>query len=106
MAMEPEILLMDGPFAALDALTRRRMQEELLALWVFGGLLVENIVFHTLENVVFHTLENLVFHTLENRTVRRWGMRHCVMQKRACARWAKRLGNGPARCAGAAVAQW
>lgn len=33
MAMEPEILLMDEPFAALDALTRARMQDELLALW-------------------------------------------------------------------------
>ncbi|MBX9811520.1 MAG: ABC transporter ATP-binding protein [Burkholderiales bacterium] len=34
MAMEPDILLMDEPFAALDALTRRKMQEELLQLWV------------------------------------------------------------------------
>jgi NitT/TauT family transport system ATP-binding protein len=33
MAMEPEILLMDEPFAALDALTRSKMQEELLQLW-------------------------------------------------------------------------
>jgi NitT/TauT family transport system ATP-binding protein len=33
MAMEPQILLMDEPFAALDALTRERMQEELLRLW-------------------------------------------------------------------------
>jgi NitT/TauT family transport system ATP-binding protein len=33
MAMEPDILLMDEPFAALDALTRARMQEELLRLW-------------------------------------------------------------------------
>ena len=33
MAMEPDILLMDEPFAALDALTRRRMQDELLSLW-------------------------------------------------------------------------
>ena len=32
LAMEPQILLMDEPFAALDALTRRRMQEELLEL--------------------------------------------------------------------------
>jgi NitT/TauT family transport system ATP-binding protein len=33
MAMEPDILLMDEPFASLDALTRRKMQEELLQLW-------------------------------------------------------------------------
>ncbi|HXP93708.1 MAG TPA: ABC transporter ATP-binding protein [Candidatus Binatia bacterium] len=33
MAMEPAILLMDEPFAALDALTRRKMQNELLELW-------------------------------------------------------------------------
>ncbi|MDQ2149272.1 ABC transporter ATP-binding protein [Alcaligenaceae bacterium C4P045] len=33
MAMEPDILLMDEPFAALDALTRRHMQDELLRLW-------------------------------------------------------------------------
>lgn len=33
MAMEPDILLMDEPFAALDALTRTRMQDELLQLW-------------------------------------------------------------------------
>ncbi|WP_240471610.1 ABC transporter ATP-binding protein [Neomegalonema perideroedes] len=33
LAMRPKILLMDEPFAALDALTRRKMQEELLSLW-------------------------------------------------------------------------
>ncbi|MGD9829741.1 MAG: ABC transporter ATP-binding protein [Hyphomicrobiaceae bacterium] len=33
MAMEPDILLMDEPFAALDALTRLQMQKELLQLW-------------------------------------------------------------------------
>ena len=33
LAMEADILLMDEPFAALDALTRHRMQDELLQLW-------------------------------------------------------------------------
>src|SRR4029077_20529817 len=33
MAMEPDILLRGEPFAALDALTRRKMQDELLMLW-------------------------------------------------------------------------
>ena len=33
LAMQPDILLMDEPFAALDALTRRTMQEQLQTLW-------------------------------------------------------------------------
>lgn len=33
MAMQPKILLMDEPFAALDAMTRLHMQDELMQLW-------------------------------------------------------------------------
>ncbi|HYE94514.1 MAG TPA: ABC transporter ATP-binding protein [Terriglobales bacterium] len=33
LALDPAMLLMDEPFASLDALTRQRMQDELLGIW-------------------------------------------------------------------------
>jgi len=44
LILEPEILLMDEPFAALDAQTREGMQQMLLRLW---GLLSHTVVFVT-----------------------------------------------------------
>ncbi|MGT2460120.1 ABC transporter ATP-binding protein (plasmid) [Cupriavidus basilensis] len=52
MAMEPDVLLMDEPFAALDALTRRQMQEELLELWE-GTRFTVIFVTHSIEEAVF-----------------------------------------------------
>jgi NitT/TauT family transport system ATP-binding protein len=33
LALDPAMLLMDEPFASLDALTRQKMQDELLGIW-------------------------------------------------------------------------
>ena len=51
LAMEPEVLLMDEPFAALDALTRRRMQEELLELHAATNVTLI-FVTHSIEEAV------------------------------------------------------
>ena len=51
MALEPDILLMDEPFAALDALTRRAMQRELLSLWNQLGFTVL-FVTHSIEEAI------------------------------------------------------
>jgi sulfonate transport system ATP-binding protein len=51
LVMEPQILLMDEPFAALDALTRRHMQQELLELWR-GLRFTMLFVTHSIEEAV------------------------------------------------------
>ncbi|MGI6225978.1 MAG: ABC transporter ATP-binding protein [Peptococcales bacterium] len=52
LAMEPEILLMDEPFSALDALTREEMQELILRLWQEKGFTFI-LVTHSIEEAVF-----------------------------------------------------
>ena len=37
LSVEPKIILMDEPFAAVDALTREKLQDELLRLWTESG---------------------------------------------------------------------
>jgi NitT/TauT family transport system ATP-binding protein len=51
LAVEPEILLMDEPFAALDAMLRMVLQDELLALWQTDRRTVV-FVTHSLEEAV------------------------------------------------------
>lgn len=52
MAMEPDILLMDEPFAALDALTRDEMQRLLAEVWRATGKTVIYVT-HNVAEAVF-----------------------------------------------------
>jgi NitT/TauT family transport system ATP-binding protein len=48
LAARPDVLLMDEPFAALDELTRNRLNDDLLSLWLerrFSGVFVTHSVF-------------------------------------------------------------
>jgi NitT/TauT family transport system ATP-binding protein len=52
LAIDSPILLMDEPFGALDALTRRNLQDELLRLWArFGKTIV--FVTHSIEEALY-----------------------------------------------------
>jgi len=54
LAVEPQLLLMDEPFSALDALTAITLREELLDLWQDKSMPVHNII------MVTHIIEEAV----------------------------------------------
>jgi NitT/TauT family transport system ATP-binding protein len=60
LAIDPDILLMDEPFAALDAQTREIMQTELLRIWEQGRKTVL-FVTHQIDEAVFLSDCVLVF---------------------------------------------
>lgn len=51
LAADAELLLMDEPFAALDELTRERLNDELRALWASRGLTVVFVTHSIYESV-------------------------------------------------------
>ena len=60
LAIDPEILLMDEPFASLDAQTREIMQTELMRIWEQGRKTVL-FVTHQIDEAVFLSDRVLVF---------------------------------------------
>lgn len=68
LANNPEILLMDEPFAAVDAMTRQRLQEELTALTASEHTTVL-FVTHAVEEAIFLSDRVIVFSAHPGRIV-------------------------------------
>ncbi|MBY0574756.1 MAG: ABC transporter ATP-binding protein [Undibacterium sp.] len=69
LALDSPIMLMDEPFGALDALTRRNLQDELLRIW---GELKKTIIFvtHSIEEAIY-LADRIVVMTYRPGTVKR-----------------------------------
>ncbi|SAK84651.1 ABC transporter [Caballeronia catudaia] len=52
LAYEPDVLLMDEPFAALDAQTRESLQDELLRIWKRTGTTIVFIT-HSIDEAIY-----------------------------------------------------
>jgi len=69
LAVEPELLLMDEPFGALDALTREHLQTELQKICAQAGVAVL-FVTHSIDEAIYLSDDVLVMGTKPGRIVR------------------------------------
>jgi NitT/TauT family transport system ATP-binding protein len=69
LALDSPIMVMDEPFGALDALTRRNLQDELLRIWAELGKTVI-FVTHSIEEAIY-LADRIVVMTYRPGTVKR-----------------------------------
>ncbi|MDR2801307.1 MAG: ABC transporter ATP-binding protein [Desulfovibrio sp.] len=74
LSVEPRIILMDEPFAAVDALQREKLQDDLLRLWggakAGGSPITIVMVSHDVQEAVFLSDEVIVFSPGPGGTIR------------------------------------
>jgi NitT/TauT family transport system ATP-binding protein len=51
LVVQPRLLLMDEPFAALDEITRHRLNDDLLELWQASGVTIVFVTHSVFESV-------------------------------------------------------
>ncbi len=68
LALDPEVLMMDEPFGALDAITREEMSECLLDIWERTGKTIV-LVTHSIDEAVFLSREVHVMGSTPGRII-------------------------------------
>ena len=105
LVTDPPLLLMDEPFAALDEITRFKLNDDLIALWRAVGNTVV-FVTHSVFEVVYLSSRIVVMTPRPGRVFAEIADRRAVSARRGLSHLARIRGAGAARCRRRSRRRW